>query len=487
MTPPDRSPQHRQYRSGQLRRSASLVRLLDQAFFIFAGVATVWLAVLVFLYSWQVGWWYVVFFLLFWIVVAYFALPRLHRILSQIYVPNYFFGRTRTSDGLLGDPVNLALRGNADQVHAAMLRAGWVRADDLTARSTWRMMMALLTRRSYHQAPVSPLLLFGRPQDFAYQQEVDGSPGKRHHVRFWRCPKGWLLPGGHQVDWLAAGTYDKSVGVSLFTLQITHKIDENTDIERDYIVASVRRANAAADLTVIHDFSTGYHSRNGGGDTIITDGHLPVLELGRLRPREKSDDTGHDVVLDATYHADSHTALADESFTRELWAKRPLQMWVGAVLMVGVVVALVAEVVIELLNWDRVVTETARQVEPLPGVDMTAVTGGLLGLLMATIVAAAIVETWLSVLALRGSDRARLGLLVTASAVIMMYAVQFFVYRQPVALGMPLLTVGLQISIVLALSSDAARQFTRSRGRHWRRWRQSGNDLITDDALPEDE
>ena len=82
-------------------------------------------------------------------------------------------------------------------------------------------------------------MLFDRQQDFAYQQEVAGSPSKRHHVRFWRCPPGWLLPGGFEVDWLAAGTYDRSVGLSLFTLQITHKIEENTDIERDFIVETV--------------------------------------------------------------------------------------------------------------------------------------------------------------------------------------------------------------------------------------------------------
>ena len=39
------------------------------------------------------------------------------------------------------------------------------------------------------------------------------------HVRFWLCPEGWMLPGGYAVDWLAAGTYDKMSGLSLFTLQ----------------------------------------------------------------------------------------------------------------------------------------------------------------------------------------------------------------------------------------------------------------------------
>ena len=33
-----------------------------------------------------------------------------------------------------------------------------------------------------------------------------------------------MLPGGYAVGWLAAGTYDRSVGLSWFTLQITHKI-----------------------------------------------------------------------------------------------------------------------------------------------------------------------------------------------------------------------------------------------------------------------
>lgn len=57
-------------------------------------------------------------------------MPRLHRILSSLYVPNYFIGRTRTADGLLGDPVNVALRGSEAQLHQAMIDAGWTIADE---------------------------------------------------------------------------------------------------------------------------------------------------------------------------------------------------------------------------------------------------------------------------------------------------------------------------------------------------------------------
>ncbi|BCW72746.1 hypothetical protein NicSoilB8_37900 [Arthrobacter sp. NicSoilB8] len=205
--------------------------------------------------------------------------PPAQPILTRLYVPDYFIGRARTSDGLLGDPVNVALLGSEPQVHAVMQAAGWTLADDVTLASSRRIVSSTLLRRSYLEAPVSPLFLFSRQQDFAYQQEVDGTPGKRHHVRFWRCPPGWLLPGGLAVDWLAAGTYDRSVGLSLFTLQITHKIDENTDAERDHVVAAITGADPAAGVRVIRDFSTGYHARNGGGDTISTDGDLPIVDL----------------------------------------------------------------------------------------------------------------------------------------------------------------------------------------------------------------
>ncbi|WP_346926246.1 LssY C-terminal domain-containing protein [uncultured Arthrobacter sp.] len=264
----------------QSRLPGTTDTVLDRVLFVFSGVAALWLATLLLEESlqWDMAW----FSIVFWAALAYLVLPRVHRILTRIYLPDYFIGRARTSDGLLGDPVNMALLGSEDQVHAAMCRAGWTRADDVDLASSRRIILSTLTRRSYDEAPVSPLFIFGRQQDFAYQQEVDGSPGKRHHVRFWRCPPGWVLPGGVRVDWVAAGTYDRSVGLSLFTLQITHKIEENTDNERDYILAALKMAVPEAEVTVIRDFSTGYHARNGGGDTISTDGDLPVVDLAAL-------------------------------------------------------------------------------------------------------------------------------------------------------------------------------------------------------------
>ncbi|MCE1173890.1 MAG: LssY C-terminal domain-containing protein [Propionibacteriales bacterium] len=261
---------------------------IDHAFFVLAGVFAVWLAALVLVEGVAPGW-PMVLLIVFWVLVAYLVLPRLHRILTRIYLPDYFIGRTRTADGLLGDPVNLALNGSAEQLHRAMADAGWTRADELSVATGWRIVAGTVTGRSYPQAPVSPLFLFSRRQDFAYQQEVANSPSKRHHVRFWRCPDGWLLPGGFAVDWLGAATYDRSVGLSLFTLQVTHKIEAEVDIERDYLIDTITAAHPEASLRVLADFSTGYHSRNGGGDVIRTDGDLPIVQLDAVAAEAAAD------------------------------------------------------------------------------------------------------------------------------------------------------------------------------------------------------
>ena len=271
---------------GQVTDRAHLV---DRLFFGLGALATIWLAWALARATFELSWWGLLLLVVFWLVLAYLTLPRLNRILSSIYVPDYFIGRTRTSDGLLGDPLNLAFRGTGEQLSSALHRAGWVKADPVSLASSLRIVTSTLTGKSYVKAPVSPLLLFGRQQDAAFQQEVSGNPAQRHHVRLWRTPPGWLLPGGHQVDWLAGGTYDRRVGLSLFTLQVTHKIDADIDVERDFIVASIGKAEPGATVEPLVDFTTGYHSRNGGGDTVHTDGTLPVVDLSEVVPVPESD------------------------------------------------------------------------------------------------------------------------------------------------------------------------------------------------------
>ena len=426
-------------------RRPSVMDVVDGLLFAFAGLATIWLAYLVVKESIRPGW-PLLLLIVFWVLLTYLLLPRLHRIMTQVYVPGYFIGRARTSDGLLGDPVNLALRGHEAQIHMAMTRAGWTRADDLSLRTGFRILRSTLSRRSYHEAPVSPLHLFDRQQDFAYQQEVAGSPSKRHHVRFWFCPEDWMLPGGYSVDWLAAGTYDKSVGLSLFTLQVTHKIEEDTDIERDYIVETVVTGSPEVEVDVIENFSTGYHSRNGGGDLIITDGNLPIIDVRRINVPE----------IAAIEHTDSRD-------------KRPVQTVFGAgvAFFRGLGFLAIALLLLVLPLTDFVLPLTDAE-----SLDLQSVTveGGRPALIIAGCVVAfiSLIDIGLALAVFAGRNWARILLMLSCVVTTIGAFMGNVNGSEAVTLATSLPTVGLSIMVLLALSSNRARQYA-VRGRHARK------------------
>lgn len=442
----------------RLQSSRPFIALLDQVFFIFAGLASFWLAWLVLREGWATGgWWLVGLFFVVWAIVSYIALPRLHRILSNVYVPNYFIGRTRTADGILSDPVNLSVRGPEEKLHKAMTTAGWALADDITPRSAWRMILTTLGRRSYPNAPVSPAFLFGRRQDFAYQQEVDGNPTRRHHVRFWRCPDGWLLPGGHRVDWLAAGSYDKSVGLSLFTFQLTHKIDENIDIERDYIIESVKNSEKYIRVTVLKDFSTGYHSRNGHGDSIRTDGDLPILEVGRVKlDRPVTTLKRFGIIMDGTIH-DRHPRN-HETLIEELWSRRPPQILIGSGLMVLVSLFTIGQTMVNFSSWP----ELLAQVTNIEQIDIN-LANTILSIISDLNLLLVVVELVLVGLLLRGSSRARISLLAVATLAIITESLSVTIERINMSTVFLLTSIGVHIMIMMLFSSDAARYFTDRR------------------------
>ncbi len=226
-----------------------------------------------------------------WILSAYFVLPRIHRILSKIYLPAYFVGRTRTVDGLLGDPVNLAVNGSKRALIKAMERSGWQQADKRTIKTSVKIVSAAILGRSYPNAPVSDLYVFGNRQDLVFQIQHEGNPRKRHHVRFWRVPRSWRLPGGYKVDWVGAATFDDAVGFSPFTWQITHSIDANVDQERDFLIQTLQDVDMLKSSTRIDHYFVAYKSRNGiNGSHMVTDGSLVVADLvGESQTRSESE------------------------------------------------------------------------------------------------------------------------------------------------------------------------------------------------------
>jgi hypothetical protein len=222
-----------------------------------------------------------------WLLLAYLILPALWRHYEHQPTLENAPKTTRTSQGIPGDPLNVGLIGTEKQLIQAILGCGWDNADPVTLKSSIRIAGSVLRDRPYVDAPVSSLFVFGRKQDLAFEKPVGNSASHRHHVRFWKSTE--YGRGGLPL-WIGAVTYDRSVGVSHRTGQITHHIGADIDAERDGLFADLGKKGWLTEEFQVTGVGTTLLGRNGGGDRYYTDGELTIGVLAEDQSRDKLPD-----------------------------------------------------------------------------------------------------------------------------------------------------------------------------------------------------
>jgi hypothetical protein len=217
------------------------------------------------------------------LLVAYLVLPALWRHHEHQRALEGIPMTTLTTEGIPGDPINVGLVGVREDLVLAMHAAGWHPADPVTLRTSVEIIGSVLLRRPYPDAPVSPLIYQGRREDLAFEKPVGESAQSRHHVRLWR-----VLDVGDEGRpvWLGSATFDRSVGISRYTGEVTHHIAADIDAERDALIEDLVRAGMVEALYQISGVGPTLRARNGEGDIYFTDGevHIAVLvAAGRRR------------------------------------------------------------------------------------------------------------------------------------------------------------------------------------------------------------
>lgn len=184
---------------------------------------------------------------------------------------------TRNRKGADGDPVNIAIVANSDsELSTAFRRAGWVEAQPVTRRSSIGIAKSVLLGRPDSAAPVSPLFLFGRQQDHAFEREVGASASRRHHLRLWRVAN--IDYHGRPV-WIGDASFDERAGISHRGPHPTHHIDPDIDAERDAIESALAWASQVVERFHVTGYGLRVDAHNAEGDRIDTDGEMLVVVL----------------------------------------------------------------------------------------------------------------------------------------------------------------------------------------------------------------
>jgi LssY C-terminus len=183
---------------------------------------------------------------------------------------------THTEQGIPGDALNVGLVGSQEDIIRVMHAAGWFPADPITLRSSLGIIDSVLLHRPDNEAPVSPLFYQGRREDLAYEKPVGSSADQRHHVRFWK-----VLESGQEGRpvWLGSVTFDRGVGLSRYTGQVTHHIAPDIDAERDGLIGDLIRAGMVVARYQVSGIGPTLNGRNGEGDSYYTDGEIWMAAL----------------------------------------------------------------------------------------------------------------------------------------------------------------------------------------------------------------
>jgi hypothetical protein len=129
-----------------------------------------------------------------------------------------------------GDPLNIVVIGEGEDVLHAFIRAGWDETETIYSTSALKTARSFIFGGRYRYSPISGLFVYGRRQDVALQKARE-TIHERNHLRLWLAP---MRFEGKPV-WIGQISRDIGVRFTWRTIK-THKIDPDVDETRDFLL-----------------------------------------------------------------------------------------------------------------------------------------------------------------------------------------------------------------------------------------------------------
>ncbi len=188
-----------------------------------------------------------------------------------------------------GDMVNFLILGDEDQMKNVFTAAGWVKVDADVKTTVLEGFLASMSKESYLTMPMSQLYLFGRPQDYGWAHaEPITVVASRNHLRVWKAP--FTVNG--QMLWAGAATHDIGFEKDQRNGSITHKIDPDIDLERDYVQKTLCSTGLVAEFTHFTPDNPMKEAKTATGGSFHSNGQVLVMKLSDAAKSTTSSTSG---------------------------------------------------------------------------------------------------------------------------------------------------------------------------------------------------
>jgi hypothetical protein len=124
--------------------------------------------------------------------------------------------------------------------------------------------------------PMSPLYLFGRPQDYGWAHaEPIAVVASRNHLRIWKAP--FAIQG--ETVWVGAATHDIGFERDQRNNGITHKIDPDIDLERNYVEKTLSATGLVSEVMHFLPSNPMQEAKTATGGSFHSNGQVLILKL----------------------------------------------------------------------------------------------------------------------------------------------------------------------------------------------------------------
>ncbi len=190
---------------------------------------------------------------------------------------------TGSDGGGGGEPINIVLIGDPDDISSAVVRRKW----DVTEADTGKFKFDLgraFSPESYRTFPMASLYLFGRRQDVSLQKsrrETDAAYRQRNTLRL------WLTPVRYRGKTVWAGAVSRDIGSDLRIRKYwfaAQEIDPDIDETRDYLVEDIilsQNVDKLGYVIGVGESASGDPRYNLGKLPWWSDGYRAVLLFGK--------------------------------------------------------------------------------------------------------------------------------------------------------------------------------------------------------------
>jgi len=185
--------------------------------------------------------------------------------------------RVSDKQGSPGDMVNFLILGSETAMQNVFTSAGWVKVDADVKDTVLRGILDSISKESYLTMPMSQLYLFDRPQDYGWAHaEPISVVRSRNHLRIWKAP--FQVSG--ETLWVGAATHDIGFERDQRNNGVTHKIDPDIDLERDYVEKTLVSTGLVAEISHFLPGSPLKEAKTATGGSFHSNGQVLVLKLG---------------------------------------------------------------------------------------------------------------------------------------------------------------------------------------------------------------